>query len=176
YVNRPTILLADEPTGNLDPSTASGILELLAEINERGTTVVMATHDRTAVDRMRRRVVEMVGGQVVRDEEGGGYETEAPVSVISGHLPDDSGHREEHPLDDEELVQDWQGAPGTDSPASDEPEDEAPGVGPAGATAAGATAATAMTAGATAPTPPAATPAEDVPAGDVLDEELIDER
>ncbi|MGO3211523.1 MAG: cell division ATP-binding protein FtsE, partial [Brachybacterium sp.] len=65
YVNRPSILLADEPTGNLDPSTAEGILDLLAEINERGTTVVMATHDRTAVDRMQRRVVEMVGGQVV---------------------------------------------------------------------------------------------------------------
>lgn len=99
YVNRPTILLADEPTGNLDPSTAEGILDLLGEINERGTTVVMATHDHSAVDRMRRRVVEMVGGQVVRDEAGGRYESETPVSVISGHLPDDSSHREEHPLD-----------------------------------------------------------------------------
>lgn len=111
YVNRPSILLADEPTGNLDPSTASGILDLLTEINERGTTVVMATHDRSAVDRLQRRVVEMVGGQVVRDEERGGYETPAPVSVISGNLPDDSSHREEHPLDDESLVPDWEGAP-----------------------------------------------------------------
>ena len=111
YVNRPSILLADEPTGNLDPATAEGILDLLAEINERGTTVVMATHDRAAVDRMRRRVVEMVGGKVVRDEEQGGYETPAPVSVISGNLPDDSAHREEHPLDDDDLVADWDGVP-----------------------------------------------------------------
>lgn len=90
YVNRPSILLADEPTGNLDPSTAEGILDLLAEINDRGTTVVMATHDRTAVDRMRRRVVEMVGGRVVRDDPEGTYESVAPVSVISGNLPDGS--------------------------------------------------------------------------------------
>ena len=88
YVNRPSILLADEPTGNLDPATAEGILDLLAEINERGTTVVMATHDRAAVNRMRRRVVEMVGGEVVRDEEGGGYESAAEDSVISGHAED----------------------------------------------------------------------------------------
>ena len=94
YVNRPSILLADEPTGNLDPATAEGILDLLAEINDRGTTVVMATHDRAAVNRMRRRVVEMVGGQVVRDEAEGSYETVAPTSVISGNLPDDSLHRE----------------------------------------------------------------------------------
>lgn len=129
YVNRPSILLADEPTGNLDPATAEGILDLLAEINERGTTVVMATHDHAAVDRMRRRVVEMVGGKVVRDEEQGGYETPAPVSVISGHLPDDSTHREEHPLDDEELVADWDGAP--ESPAA-ERESAEEHAGPAG--------------------------------------------
>ncbi|MCW1803897.1 cell division ATP-binding protein FtsE [Brachybacterium squillarum] len=88
YVNRPSILLADEPTGNLDPATAEGILDLLAEINERGTTVVMATHDRAAVNRMRRRVVEMVGGEVVRDEEGGCYESAVEDSVISGHAED----------------------------------------------------------------------------------------
>ena len=88
YVNRPSILMADEPTGNLDPSTAEGILDLLAEINERGTTVVMATHDAAAVDRMRRRVVELVGGKVVRDDEHGLYESVAPDSVISGNLPD----------------------------------------------------------------------------------------
>src|SRR5699024_7467585 len=99
YVNRPSILLADEPTGNLDPATAEGILELLAEINERGTTVVMATHDRSSVDRMQRRVVEMVGGVVVRDEEHGTYATPAPMSVISGNLPDDSAHRDDHPLE-----------------------------------------------------------------------------
>ncbi|MGO2584265.1 MAG: cell division ATP-binding protein FtsE, partial [Brachybacterium tyrofermentans] len=128
YVNRPTILLADEPTGNLDPSTAEGILELLSEINERGTTVVMATHDQSAVDRMRRRVVEMVGGKVVRDEQDGRYETEGALSVISGNLPDDSAHREEHPLDDVES-RDGSGAgqdvsAREDEPASDVLEEE----------------------------------------------------
>ncbi|PWH05233.1 cell division ATP-binding protein FtsE [Brachybacterium endophyticum] len=97
YVNRPSILLADEPTGNLDPATAEGILELLAQINERGTTVVMATHDRAAVDRMQRRVVELVDGRVVRDEAEGSYESRTPASVISGNvedgedLPEDTG-------------------------------------------------------------------------------------
>ncbi|ATG54455.1 cell division ATP-binding protein FtsE [Brachybacterium ginsengisoli] len=126
YVNRPSILLADEPTGNLDPATAGGILDLLAEINERGTTVVMATHDRSAVDRMQRRVVEMVGGIVVRDEEQGSYETPAPVSVISGNLPDDSAHRDEHPLDDEMSRDDPEdaGAEGGSTDA-DRREDEA---------------------------------------------------
>lgn len=88
YVNRPSILLADEPTGNLDPATAQGILDLLEQINERGTTVVMATHDRTAVDRMRKRVVELSGGHVVRDEQAGTYASVAPGSVISGNLED----------------------------------------------------------------------------------------
>ncbi|PZP14977.1 MAG: cell division ATP-binding protein FtsE [Brachybacterium faecium] len=111
YVNRPSILLADEPTGNLDPSTAEGILDLLAEINDRGTTVVMATHDRTAVDRMRRRVVEMVGGRVVRDDPEGAYESVAPVSVISGNLPDGS-----EDLEDRED----QDRPTTDEAATDE--------------------------------------------------------
>ncbi|ATG51610.1 cell division ATP-binding protein FtsE [Brachybacterium vulturis] len=120
YVNRPSILLADEPTGNLDPATAGGILDLLAEINERGTTVVMATHDRTAVDRMHRRVVEMVGGLVVRDEERGTYATPAPVSVISGNLPDDSGHREDHPLEDAQDGTDTEDASAESSAAADD--------------------------------------------------------
>ncbi|MGP9693820.1 cell division ATP-binding protein FtsE [Brachybacterium sp. AOP25-B2-12] len=85
YVNRPTILLADEPTGNLDPATGEGILELLSEINERGTTVVMATHDQNAVDRMRRRVVELAGGVVIRDDENGTYESDDPASTITVH-------------------------------------------------------------------------------------------
>jgi cell division transport system ATP-binding protein len=83
YINRPSILLADEPTGNLDPTTARGILDLLEQINERGTTVVVATHDRDAVDRMRRRVVELVDGRVVRDEAEGTYESALTDSVIS---------------------------------------------------------------------------------------------
>jgi cell division transport system ATP-binding protein len=119
YVNRPSILLADEPTGNLDPATAEGILDLLAEINERGTTVVMATHDRSAVDRMRRRVVEMVGGLVVRDEEAGLYETETPVSVISGNLPDDSGTAEEDEIPDRGEYADDERDAAEEAPARD---------------------------------------------------------
>ena len=74
FVNRPLILLADEPTGNLDPSTSVGIMRLLERINETGTTVVMATHDRGIVDTMRRRVVELNDGEIVRDQARGVYE------------------------------------------------------------------------------------------------------
>jgi cell division transport system ATP-binding protein len=73
FVNRPMILLADEPTGNLDPATSVGIMKLLDRINRTGTTVVMATHDAAIVDSMRRRVVELEGGQVVRDQSRGVY-------------------------------------------------------------------------------------------------------
>jgi cell division transport system ATP-binding protein len=72
-VNRPQILLADEPTGNLDPTTSLGIMRLLDRINRTGTTVVMATHDDEIVNEMRRRVVELSDGVVVRDEARGGY-------------------------------------------------------------------------------------------------------
>ena len=71
FVNRPLILLADEPTGNLDPATSVGIMRLLDRINRTGTTVVMATHDRGIVDVMRRRVIELEGGQIVRDQARG---------------------------------------------------------------------------------------------------------
>lgn len=74
-VNSPPILLADEPTGNLDPDISWEIVQLLGNIAERGTTVVVATHDRYIVDGMRRRVVSLMGGTVVRDDrEGGGYD------------------------------------------------------------------------------------------------------
>jgi cell division transport system ATP-binding protein len=76
-VNRPAILLADEPTGNLDPATSAGIMTLLATINANGTTVLMATHDAGIVDQMKRRVIELVSGQIVRDERQGGYQTQA---------------------------------------------------------------------------------------------------
>jgi cell division transport system ATP-binding protein len=76
-VNKPQLLLADEPTGNLDPATSQGIMTLLQRINANGTTVVMATHDAGIVDQMQRRVVELVAGQIVRDERGGGYQTSA---------------------------------------------------------------------------------------------------
>ena len=76
-VNKPAILLADEPTGNLDPATSAGIMSLLSTINANGTTVLMATHDSGIVDQMKRRVIELVSGQVVRDERAGGYQTQA---------------------------------------------------------------------------------------------------
>jgi cell division transport system ATP-binding protein len=73
FVNRPLILLADEPTGNLDPATGEGIMRLLDRINNTGTTVVMATHDQRIVNQMRRRVVQLDRGVIVRDQERGVY-------------------------------------------------------------------------------------------------------
>ena len=73
YVNRPMILIADEPTGNLDPSTSVGIMKLLDRINREDTTVLMATHDSSIVDQMRKRVIELDEGRVVRDEARGIY-------------------------------------------------------------------------------------------------------
>jgi len=73
FVNRPLLLLADEPTGNLDPDTSGGIMLLLDKINRTGTTVLMATHDHEIVDSMRRRVVELHLGKVIRDEARGVY-------------------------------------------------------------------------------------------------------
>jgi cell division transport system ATP-binding protein len=74
FVNRPLILLADEPTGNLDPATSVGIMRLLERINKTGTTVLMATHDRGIVDKMRRRVIELDRGSIIRDQARGVYE------------------------------------------------------------------------------------------------------
>jgi cell division transport system ATP-binding protein len=73
FVNRPPLLLADEPTGNLDPSTSVGIMKLLDRINRVGTTVIMATHDAAIVDQMRKRVIELDVGQLIRDEARGVY-------------------------------------------------------------------------------------------------------
>ena len=73
FVNRPLILLADEPTGNLDPQTSIGIMRLLDRINKTGTTVIMATHDQGIVDTMRRRVIELDKGTLVRDQVRGVY-------------------------------------------------------------------------------------------------------
>ena len=73
FVNRPMILIADEPTGNLDPTTSVGIMKLLDRINRTGTTVVMATHDAGIVDQMRKRVIELENGQVIRDQAQGVY-------------------------------------------------------------------------------------------------------
>ena len=73
-MNRPLILLADEPTGNLDPATSVGIMQLLARINASGTTVVMATHDQRIVNMMRKRVIQLDRGVIVRDQARGVYE------------------------------------------------------------------------------------------------------
>ncbi|WP_150308351.1 cell division ATP-binding protein FtsE [Planctomonas psychrotolerans] len=82
-VNKPAILLADEPTGNLDPATSAGIMQVLDRINADGTTVVMATHDAGIVDSMQRRVIELIGGHIVRDERRGAYVTTSiPVQRV----------------------------------------------------------------------------------------------
>jgi cell division transport system ATP-binding protein len=92
-VNKPAILVADEPTGNLDPSTSAGIMNVLSRINASGTTVLMATHDAGIVNQMQRRVVEISQGRIVRDEMAGGYQQNsvplgeadtAPITVVGG--------------------------------------------------------------------------------------------
>ncbi|WP_343871542.1 cell division ATP-binding protein FtsE, partial [Agromyces bracchium] len=92
-VNKPQILLADEPTGNLDPVTSAGIMTLLERINASGTTVVMATHEAGIVDQMQRRVIELSSGEVVRDERSAGYAVGGtlapPVTSVVGAIPAD---------------------------------------------------------------------------------------
>lgn len=73
FVNHPSLLVADEPTGNLDPDTSVGIMQLLYRINRTGTTVLMATHDREMVDKMRKRVIALEEGRIIRDEDKGLY-------------------------------------------------------------------------------------------------------
>ena len=90
-VNRPGILLADEPTGNLDPPTSMGIMGVLDKINQNGTTVVMATHDDDIVNEMRKRVVELRNGVVIRDEARALYTSMVPVVGQSRRLRDASG-------------------------------------------------------------------------------------
>jgi cell division transport system ATP-binding protein len=82
-VNKPQVLLADEPTGNLDPATSAGIMAVLERINAGGTTVIMATHEAGIVDQMQRRVIELVNGQIVRDERHGGYGLTAAVPIVA---------------------------------------------------------------------------------------------
>ena len=89
-VNKPAILLADEPTGNLDPATSLGIMQLLRAINASGTTVVMATHEATFVDIMQQRVIELSQGIVVRDEQRGGYGETASIDL--GDLTESGVH------------------------------------------------------------------------------------
>ncbi|GAB3390026.1 hypothetical protein GCM10027568_13100 [Humibacter soli] len=81
-VNKPQILLADEPTGNLDPATSAGIMAVLERINAGGTTVLMATHEAGIVDQMQKRVIELVDGKLIRDERHGGYGVTAAVPIV----------------------------------------------------------------------------------------------
>ncbi|MCU1489000.1 MAG: Cell division ATP-binding protein FtsE [Acidimicrobiaceae bacterium] len=87
FVNRPLVLLADEPTGNLDPATSQGIMRLLDRINRTGTTVVMATHDVGIVDAMRRRVVELDHGHLVRDQARGVYGYGGEMNTSTRGIP-----------------------------------------------------------------------------------------
>lgn len=77
-VNNPPVLIADEPTGNLDPDTAWEIMKALVDINGRGTTILMATHAKDIVNNMKKRVIALENGQIIRDEQKGGYEFEVP--------------------------------------------------------------------------------------------------
>jgi cell division transport system ATP-binding protein len=86
FVNHPPLLLADEPTGNLDPETSIGIMQLLYRINRTGTTVVVATHDRDMVDRMRRRVVQLTEGRIVRDQRSGLYSSDESTGELAARL------------------------------------------------------------------------------------------
>jgi cell division transport system ATP-binding protein len=91
FVNHPPLLLADEPTGNLDPETSIGIMQLLYRINRTGTTVVVATHDREMVDKMRRRVIELYEGRIIRDERSGLYSPDESTSEFAIRLRGEMG-------------------------------------------------------------------------------------
>lgn len=110
FVNRPPILLADEPTGNLDPATSVGIMRLLDRINRTGTTIVMATHDHAIVDAMRRRVVALEHGRVVSDVNEGVYDQSANRAVavpVTKEAPpaEDSAQEAEESVDADEDIQ-----------------------------------------------------------------------
>jgi cell division transport system ATP-binding protein len=86
FVNHPPLLLADEPTGNLDPETSIGIMQLIYRINRTGTTVVVATHDKEMVDKMRRRVIELREGRIIRDEQSGMYRPDESTTEFAIRL------------------------------------------------------------------------------------------
>ncbi|MGH2916249.1 MAG: cell division ATP-binding protein FtsE [Solirubrobacteraceae bacterium] len=90
FVNHPPLLLADEPTGNLDPETSIDIMRLLYRINRTGTTVLVATHDQAMVDRMRRRVLELSRGRIVRDEAAGLYTADETTRDLARRLRSDT--------------------------------------------------------------------------------------
>ena len=98
-VNKPPVLLADEPTGNLDPATSLDIVQLLRRIHDSGTTIVMATHDNVIVDEMRKRVVELEDGVIIRDEEGGSYVPKAVDSRDRDEREADRAHDDHEDYD-----------------------------------------------------------------------------
>ena len=116
-VNKPPILLADEPTGSLDPATSLDIVRLLRRIHEAGTTIVMATHDNVIVDELQKRVIELERGHIIRDEEGGSYVPKAVDSRdIDDEPEDDFDHddeggapppQEERPLGEVHALDEW---------------------------------------------------------------------
>jgi cell division transport system ATP-binding protein len=91
FVNHPPLLLADEPTGNLDPETSIGIMQLIYRINRTGTTVVVATHDKEMVDKMRRRVVELREGRIIRDQQSGLYRPDESTTEFAIRLRGEMG-------------------------------------------------------------------------------------
>jgi cell division transport system ATP-binding protein len=91
FVNHPPLLLADEPTGNLDPETSIGIMQLIYRINRTGTTVIVATHDKEMVDKMRRRVIELRDGRIVRDELSGLYRPDESTTEFAVRLRGEMG-------------------------------------------------------------------------------------
>src|SRR5436190_19774927 len=91
FVNHPPLLLADEPTGNLDPETSIGIMQLIYRINKTGTTVVVATHDREMVDKMRRRVIELAEGRIIRDQVSGLYRPDESTKEFAIRLRGELG-------------------------------------------------------------------------------------
>jgi len=91
FVNHPPLLLADEPTGNLDPETSIGIMQLIYRINKTGTTVVVATHDKEMVDKMRRRVIELREGRIIRDELSGMYRPDESTTEFAIRLRGELG-------------------------------------------------------------------------------------
>jgi cell division transport system ATP-binding protein len=91
FVNHPPLLLADEPTGNLDPVTSIGIMQLLYRINRTGTTVLVVTHDRDMVDKMRRRVIALEEGRLVRDEDASGYHQDETTTEFAARMRAEMG-------------------------------------------------------------------------------------
>jgi cell division transport system ATP-binding protein len=98
FVNHPPLVLADEPTGNLDPETSIGIMQLIYRINRTGTTVIVATHDKEMVDKMRRRVVELRDGRIIRDQQSGLYRPDESTTEFAIRLRGELGVGDEgHP-------------------------------------------------------------------------------